>query len=244
MRHKWLTATLNLVFAAALVVMPLSVARAATPAKNAPTTTYSYNFSQYTSPYWRWHYRQATPNPGNGQASRPAPQPVNPSQPAPAPVPVQQPEPAPQPQPAPAPPPVPQPAPAGNYQLSDYEQQVVNLVNAERAKAGLKPLAADPQLGRAARLKAEDMRDHNYFSHTSPTYGSFVDLLHQSGLSFRTAGENIAAGYRTPAEVVAAWMNSPGHRSNILNANFTALGVGYAAGGSYGSYWAQEFIGN
>ncbi|MGI9860177.1 CAP domain-containing protein [Moorella naiadis] len=242
MRRKWLITTMNLVFAAALVALPVSAARAVTPVNNAPSITYAYNNSQYISPYWLWHYRQVALNPGSGQASQPAPQPVNP--PRPAPVPVRPPRPAPQPQPVPAPQPVPQPAPTGNYQLSDYEQQVIDLVNAERAKAGLKALAADPRLARAARLKAEDMRDHNYFSHESPTYGSFANLLQQSGISFRTAGENIAAGYRTPAAVVAAWMNSPGHRSNILNANFTAIGVGYAAGGSYGTYWAQEFIGN
>ena len=226
MKHKWLSATLNLLFAAALVVVPINTVRAATPANNAPNTT-NYNYSGYISPYWRWHYlRQAAPNQGGGQVTRPVPQPVN------------------RPQPAPASPPAPQPAPTGNYQLNDYEQQVVDLVNAERVKAGLKPLAADPQLARAARSKAEDMRDNNYFSHESPTYGSFTSLLQKFGIRFRTAGENIAAGYRTPAEVVAAWMNSPGHRSNILNANFSAIGVGYAAGGSYGSYWVQEFIGN
>ncbi|MDN5326259.1 MAG: hypothetical protein PWP41_955 [Moorella sp. (in: firmicutes)] len=244
MKHKWLTAALKILLAAVVAAAPLSAARAATPASNSTNGIYFYNYNWYTAPYWSWHYRwQASPNPGNGQVTRPAPVPA----PAPAPQPVPEPKPDPVTPPVnpsvPAPQPAPQPAPAGNYQLSQYEQQVVNLVNAERAKAGLKPLAADSQLARVARLKAEDMRDKNYFSHESPTYGSFASMLKQFGISYRTAGENIAAGYPTPEAVVAAWMNSPGHRSNILNANYTAIGVGYASGGSYGHYWVQEFIG-
>ncbi|MGB9860576.1 MAG: CAP domain-containing protein [Moorellaceae bacterium] len=160
--------------------------------------------------------------------------------------PVSNPAPAPATQPASEPPPATQPSlePAdGGYQLLQYEQRVAELVNAERAKAGLKPLTLDVQLSKVARLKAEDMRDKNYVSHDSPTYGSFAQMLLRFGLTYRTAGENIAAGYRTPEAVVAAWMSSSGHRANILNPNFTHLGVGYAGGGSYGCYWVEEFIG-
>jgi uncharacterized YkwD family protein/spore coat assembly protein SafA len=124
-----------------------------------------------------------------------------------------------------------------------WEQQVVQLVNAERTKAGLQPLAYDWELSRVARFKSEDMRDRNYFSHQSPTYGSPFDMMRQFGISYRTAGENIAAGQRSPQEVVNAWMNSPGHRANIMNANFTKIGVGLAKGGSYGYYWTQMFAG-
>jgi len=88
-----------------------------------------------------------------------------------------------------------------------------------------------------------DMRDKNYFSHQSPTYGSPFSMMKNFGISYRTAGENIAAGQQTPQEVVTAWMNSPGHRANILNKSFTHIGVGYAKGGSYGHYWTQMFIG-
>ncbi|MEW8959755.1 hypothetical protein MHOCP_16630 [Moorella humiferrea] len=157
-----------------------------------------------------------------------------------------QPQPAPLPAPAPKPVPVPAPQPEPqneNYQLHEFEQKVVDLVNAERAKAGLKPLTLDIQLARVARLKAEDMRDNNYFSHESPTYGSFFTMLQKFGITYRTAGENIAAGYQTPEAVVAAWMGSPGHRNNILNPNFTSIGVGYTMGGSYRNYWVQLFIG-
>ena len=91
-----------------------------------------------------------------------------------------------------------------------------------------------------ARIKSQDMVDQNYFSHTSPTYGTPFQMLTSFGMSYHAAGENIAYGQRTPREVVAAWMNSPGHRANILNASYTQIGVGYVASGNY---WTQLFIG-
>ena len=84
------------------------------------------------------------------------------------------------------------------------------------------------------------MRDLRYFAHQSPTYGSPFDMMKAFGISFRYAGENIAYGYKTPAEVVRGWMNSEGHRANILNASFKEIGVGYSADGNY---WTQQFIG-
>ncbi|MCL1631130.1 CAP domain-containing protein [Sporolactobacillus sp. CPB3-1] len=129
--------------------------------------------------------------------------------------------------------------------LNAYEQKVVDLTNQERTKAGLQPLKADNSaLSKMARAKSQDMRDKNYFDHQSPTYGSPFDMMKKYGISYKSAGENIAAGQKTPEEVVQGWMNSPGHRANILNASFTTIGVGYVEGGSYGSYWTQEFIGN
>ena len=136
-----------------------------------------------------------------------------------------------------------QPTTSTESSLSQYELKVVELVNAERQKNGLKPLTIDEKLSQVARLKSADMRDNNYFSHQSPTYGSPFDMMKKFGISYRTAGENIAAGQRTPEAVVQAWMNSSGHRANILNANFTHIGVGYVQGDSYGTYWTQQFIG-
>lgn len=124
----------------------------------------------------------------------------------------------------------------------NYEAQVVKLVNQKRAAAGLKPLAHNWELSRVARYKSMDMRDRNYFSHTSPTYGSPFTMIKNFGISYRSAGENIAQGQATPQAVVDAWMNSPGHRANILSAQFTEIGVGYAAGGSGRHYWTQMFI--
>lgn len=129
-------------------------------------------------------------------------------------------------------------------QMNAFEKKVVDLTNQQRAKAGLKPLSAsNSALSKMARAKSQDMRDKNYFDHQSPTYGSPFDMMKKYGISFTSAGENIAAGQKTPEEVVNGWMNSPGHRANILNASFTTIGVGYVQGGSYGSYWTQEFIG-
>ena len=121
-----------------------------------------------------------------------------------------------------------------------YEQEVVDLVNQIRKNHGLKPLTVNWQLSRVARYKSQDMLDKKYFSHTSPTYGSPFDMIKAFNISYKTAGENIAMGYTTPSAVVNSWMNSTGHRANILNANFTQIGVGYVANGHY---WTQMFIG-
>ena len=130
--------------------------------------------------------------------------------------------------------------PTLNASVDAYEREVVRLVNVERAKAGLPVLEYDWQLSRVARYKSEDMQKNNYFSHTSPTYGSPFNMMKSFGISYKTAGENIARGYSTPAAVVEGWMNSPGHRANILNSSFTHMGVGYV---KIGSYWTQMFVG-
>jgi uncharacterized YkwD family protein/spore coat assembly protein SafA len=122
----------------------------------------------------------------------------------------------------------------------NIEVQVQQLVNQERSKAGLKPLQMDWELQRTARTKSCDMATKNYFSHTSPTYGSPFDMMKSFGISYRTAGENIAKGQRTPSEVMKAWMNSSGHRANILKNDFTHIGVGYC---EQGNHWTQMFIG-
>lgn len=124
--------------------------------------------------------------------------------------------------------------------ITSYEQQVIDLVNNIRVQNGLSRLKANWELSRVARYKSQDMHDKNYFSHTSPTYGSPFEMMRAFGISYRTAGENIAKGYTTPQAVVNGWMNSPGHRANILNSAFTQIGVGYV---SSGYYWTQMFIG-
>ncbi len=129
--------------------------------------------------------------------------------------------------------------PAKDTAASSYESEVVRLVNVERQKNGLAPLKEDWQLSRVARYKSQDMKDKGYFSHTSPTYGSPFQMMKSFGISYRSAGENIAKGQSTPAAVVNAWMNSSGHRANILSKSFTHIGVGYVSGGHY---WTQMFI--
>ena len=120
------------------------------------------------------------------------------------------------------------------------ERAVLELVNEIRAQNGLSALTLDADLCRYARVKSQDMHDAGYFSHTSPTYGSPFAMMRQFGISYNYAGENIAQGYATAEAVVNAWMNSEGHRANILNANYTRLGVGFVAAGNY---WTQWFLG-
>ena len=124
--------------------------------------------------------------------------------------------------------------------VTSFESEGVRLVNEIRVQNSLKPLTANWELSRVARYKSQDMRDRGYFSHTSPTYGTPFQMIKAFGLSFRTAGENIAKGYATPQAVVNGWMNSSSHRANILNASYTQIGVGYVA---QGHYWTQMFIG-
>lgn len=124
--------------------------------------------------------------------------------------------------------------------VSSYEAEVIRLVNSIRQQNGLQPLTANWELSRVARYKSQDMVDNHYFSHTSPTYGTPFQMMKAFGLSYKTAGENIAYGYATPQAVVNGWMNSSGHRANILNASYKQIGVGYVA---QGNYWTQMFIG-
>ncbi|MNW39190.1 Cysteine-rich secretory protein family protein [compost metagenome] len=116
--------------------------------------------------------------------------------------------------------------------------KVVALVNKERAAAGLKPLTVHTNLSKMAKDKAIDMFKNKYFSHTSPLYGSPFDMMDAYNITYRYAGENIAKGQKSAEEVVEDWMNSPGHKANIMNANYNLIGVGY-----YNGYWVQEFIG-
>lgn len=123
-----------------------------------------------------------------------------------------------------------------------FEREVIRLVNVERAKVGLKPLSENVKLSKVARIKSQDMINKKYFSHYSPTYGSPFDMMKKFGIRFTAAGENIAMGQKTPMEVMNAWMNSAGHRRNILNPNFTQIGVGVAKDSKGRLYWTQMFI--
>ena len=120
-----------------------------------------------------------------------------------------------------------------------YLKQVVDLVNAERAKEGLAPLSVNAKVQAAAQVRA--MESEKLFSHTRPDGSSFATALKEQGVSYRRAGENIAWGQRTPEQVVNAWMNSAGHRANIMNPNFTTIGVGYYQNANGTNYWCQLF---
>ena len=129
-----------------------------------------------------------------------------------------------------------------NVVISADEQKLLNLINVERAKAGVSPLSFDMTLLKISRLKAKDLVDNNYFAHQSPTYGSPFDMMKQFGVSFKSAGENIA-GNSSIENAVQAWMNSEGHRKNILNPSFNFTGVGIVNSPKYGYVFVQQFIG-
>lgn len=122
------------------------------------------------------------------------------------------------------------------------ENEVIRLVNVERAKAGLQALTQNWQLSRVARYKSQDMIDKGYFAHNSPTYGSPFKMMESFGIRYSAAGENIAMGQQSPAQVMNAWMNSPGHRNNIMSPSFTQIGVGLAKDRNGRMYWTQMFI--
>ena len=125
--------------------------------------------------------------------------------------------------------------------INDTAIQTVHLVNLERAKAGLPALVADAPLSKIATVKAEDMVKNNYFDHISPTYGKPWDMAKQFGYSYSSFGENIAYGQKTPQEVVTAWMNSPGHKANILNKDYTNIGAGIKKDANGRIYWVHMF---
>lgn len=123
----------------------------------------------------------------------------------------------------------------------EYMAEVVRLCNIERAEAGLSPLTLDPTVTKGAMIRANEII--NYFSHTRPDGNSCFTALEEVGANYMTAGENIACGYVSPEDVVDGWINSEGHRANILNENFNKIGVGYvySSSGIYRHYWVQMF---
>lgn len=126
--------------------------------------------------------------------------------------------------------------------LTADELEVFNLINEQRTKNGLSALKINSEVQNVARIKAKDMVNNNYFSHTSPTYGSPFDMLNSFKVSYKTAGENIA-GNSSNSAAVTAWMNSSGHKANILNSSFNYTGVGVVNGSKYGKIYVQMFIG-
>ncbi len=182
------------------------------------------------NPYWYWNWQ---PSMNVIQASRPSTQ-AKPSAPSTPPT-----ETTPTAPTTPANPTAPSTPSTSTGSVSTLERQVVTLVNQKRAAAGLKALTLNATLSNGARMKSQDMQKSRYFSHTSPNYGSPFDMMRSLGISYRSAGENIAMGYSSAEAVVNAWMNSPSHRANIMNASYTQIGVGYV---SNGGYWTQWFI--
>lgn len=186
---------------------------------------YSTNGSYSTKYYY---YYRTIPGVKPTQPTQPTQpsQPTQPTQPA---------------KPAPAPNAPTTPAPSSG--LTADEAKMVNLVNQARTGQGVKALSVNSQLVTLARRKSQDMVDKNYFSHTSPTYGSPFEMMKNAGVKYSTAGENIA-GAATVESAHQNLMNSPGHRANILNSSFTQIGIGIVSGSQYGKIFTQMFIGN
>jgi len=126
--------------------------------------------------------------------------------------------------------------------LTTDEQEVFNLINQQRVNNGLSALKIDNEVQKIAKIKAQDMVSNNYFSHISPTYGSPFDMLNSFKVNYKSAGENIA-GNSSNTKAVNAWMNSPGHKSNILNSSYNYTGIGIVSSPTYGKIFVQMFIG-
>ena len=126
--------------------------------------------------------------------------------------------------------------------MNSDEKEIFDLINKQRTNNGLTALKHDNGVQRVARIKAQDMVDNNYFSHTSPTYGSPFDMLKNFKISYKTAGENIAGNFSN-SSAVTAWMNSSGHKANILNSSFNYTGIGVVSSPKYGKMYVQLFIG-
>lgn len=122
----------------------------------------------------------------------------------------------------------------------EIERQLFELANAARSQHGLAPLLWDEQLAEVARRHSQDMRDRGFFDHVSPEGKNHADRMWEAGISFRASAENIAAGFSEPIDVHREWMNSPGHRQNILG-NYRYLGIGVCFGGPYRAYYTQNF---
>ena len=178
--------------------------------------------------YYKYFVQMFIRGQGGGSVPQPDPQP--------------EPSPQPTPQPQPEPEPDPRPNPGDTQGLTADEKQMLSLVNKERTSRGVEALQSNLELAKVARVKAEDMIDKGYFSHTSPTYGSPFDMMRQFGIRFGYAGENLA-GAPTVSSAHTNLMNSSGHRRNILNDNFDQVGIGVVDGGPYGKMFVQMFIG-
>jgi len=184
-------------------------------------------------------HEQEPPIQDEAQEEGPLRQPQTPNQEAPVDEPGPQPEQQPEPEEKLEQPEQEQQTDEQTEGIGQEEQRVIELTNQHRSDASLSALQADAELSTVARKKSADMQENNYFSHTSPTYGSPFDMIRDHDVQYDSAGENIAQGQQTPEQAVQGWMDSQGHRENILNGDFTHIGVGYD---EIGNHWTQMFI--
>ncbi|MFG2653477.1 sigma-70 family RNA polymerase sigma factor [Streptomyces sp. NPDC048436] len=218
---------------AVLVVATGVIYSATRPADDEKTQAQPLTASRPPSPAAAPSSASATPT--KKKSPSPSAAPSRTRKPSPKPTPSKAPKPAPEPTRTSAVPQAPQ-APAG----TSYSQEVTRLVNAERAKSGCGPVTLNSKLGKAAQGHSDDMAQRDFFDHTNPDGEDPGDRVTAAGYKWTTYGENIAAGQRTPASVMDSWMNSSGHRANILNCSFKEIGIGYRQG-SGGPWWTQNF---
>lgn len=137
-----------------------------------------------------------------------------------------------------------QTVPSDSDGFKNLENEVFQIVNEERRRVGLSELTFDTDITNVARTKSQDFIKNNYFSHNSPEYGSPFEMLRSFGINYSAAAENIASGQNTAEEAMRHWMNSAGHRANILNSTFNKIGVGVARDNNGNLYWTQMFVRN
>ncbi|MGE5623445.1 MAG: CAP domain-containing protein [Methanocella sp.] len=239
--NKTRTTQVKVMVRGAAVVVALAALLALAPAVEAASFTYTTSWGTVPVVWQGWGYyltKLWNPAPAPAPAPKPAPAPT--PTPAPAPAPAPAPTPAPAPKPAPAPAPAPAPTPSG-YQVSAAEKHAVDLVNADRAKNGLPALTLNAELTRVAHIKAQDMADNGYFDHNSPTYGSPFNMMTKFGIKYTAAGENIAKASSVD-QSEQLFMNSSGHRANILSSSYTQVGIGVYVGSDGMTYVSQMFI--
>lgn len=129
-------------------------------------------------------------------------------------------------------------------EITNLENEVFRLANEERMRADLPALSLDSEIAKVARAKSEDFINNNYFAHNSPQYGSPFEMLRTFGVNYSAAAENIASGQNNAKAAINHWMNSAGHRANILNSTFNKTGVGVARDRNGNLYWTQLFVRN
>jgi uncharacterized protein YkwD len=127
------------------------------------------------------------------------------------------------------------------YRSPTPEEELVDLINAERARLGIAPLQINWVIMQVAEAHSQDMINRSFFDHVNPDGLSPGDRLTNAGYQWLYAGENIGGGYPTPLAMFNGWMSSPGHRAVMLSANYTEIGIGYVTGGYYGHYWTADF---
>lgn len=214
------------------ILVPIHTSQASIFAANLQNAYVSANTATRSYYWWYKYIPQAPTTQTWTQTPTPAPPPVPASIPASVPTPAPNPAPTPVPNPSSTQSSAPLPNPVPTANSAAQQNEMLGYINAERAKANVPSLALEVKLSNGAYLKSKDMAVNNYFAHTSPTYGSPFDMMKSLGITYHAAGENIAMNVSVIG-AQKAFMNSSGHRANILNSTFHKIGLGFYQSGGY-----------